>query len=44
MTRKRVLIVNGYFPETREAFRLPKEIPNALAPVLLAAEFSRERC
>lgn len=44
MTQKRILIVNCYFPETREAFRLPKEIPNALAPVLLAAEFSRARC
>ena len=44
MIRKRILIVNCYFPETREAFRLPKEIPNALAPVLLAAQFARERC
>ena len=39
MTRKRILVVNCYFPETREALRLTNEIPNALAPVLLAAEF-----
>ncbi len=44
MTRKRILVVNCYFPETREALRLTNEIPNALAPVLLAAEFSRARC
>jgi hopanoid C-2 methylase len=41
---RRVLIVNCYFPETREAIRLPGEVPNALAPVLLAGAFARERC
>ena len=41
---RRVLIVNCYFPEIREAIRLPNEIPNALAPVLLAGVFARERC
>lgn len=44
MTKKRILIVNCYFPEIREAVRLTNEIPNALAPVLLAGQFSRERC
>ena len=43
-TRKRVLIVNCYFPGSREVVRLPYEIPNALAPVLLAGMLSHERC
>ena len=43
-SRPRVLIVNCYFPEIREAIRLPHEIPNALAPVLLAGMFAPERC
>ena len=41
---RRVLIVNCYFPALREAVRLVNEIPNALAPVLLAGAFARERC
>lgn len=41
---KRVLIVNCYFPGAREAIRLTNEIPNALAPVLLAGHFSRVHC
>jgi hypothetical protein len=43
-TRKRVLIVNCYVPGDREAVRLPYEIPNALAPVLLAGLLSPKRC
>jgi len=42
-TRRRVLIVNTYFPEVREAIRVP-QIPNALAPVLLAGMLSPSRC
>jgi hypothetical protein len=42
-TRPRVLIVNTYFPEVREAIRVP-QIPNALAPVLLAGMLSPSRC
>lgn len=42
--RPRVLIVNGYFPEVRQPIRLPNEIPNCLAPVLLAGVFAPERC
>ena len=41
--RRRVLIVNTYFPEVREAIRVP-QIPNALAPVLLAGILSPSRC
>jgi hopanoid C-2 methylase len=40
---RRVLIVNCYFPEVREAIRLP-QFPDALAPVLLAGMLSREHC
>ena len=42
--KKRVLIVNCYFPEIREPIRLTNEIPNALAPVLLAGFFSPAHC
>jgi hypothetical protein len=38
-TRRRVLIVNTYFPEVRESIRVP-QVPNALAPVLLAGMLS----
>jgi radical SAM superfamily enzyme YgiQ (UPF0313 family) len=44
VARKRVLVVNGYFPETREPVRLTHEVPNTLAPVLLAGAFAPERC
>jgi len=40
---RRVLIVNAYFPEVREAIRMP-QVPNALAPVLLAGMCSPARC
>jgi len=42
-TRPRVLIVNTYVPEVREAIRVP-QVPNALAPVLLAGMLSPDRC
>jgi radical SAM superfamily enzyme YgiQ (UPF0313 family) len=42
--RRRVLVVNVYFPETREPVRLTREVPNTLAPVLLAGAFDPERC
>jgi len=42
--RRRVLIVNCYFPEVRQPVRLVHEIPNALAPALLAGVFARDRC
>jgi hopanoid C-2 methylase len=42
--RKRVLIVNCYFPEIREPVKLPNEVPNALAPIMLAGAFRSDRC
>ncbi|HXT69921.1 MAG TPA: radical SAM protein [Vicinamibacterales bacterium] len=42
--KKRVLIVNGYLPETREPVRLTREIPNTLAPILLAGAFAPGTC
>ena len=42
--RKKILIVNCYFPELREAIRRRNEVPDALAPVLLAGYFSTEHC
>lgn len=38
--RRRVLIVNCYFPETREALQLPNEMPMPLAPIHLAGHFA----
>jgi hopanoid C-2 methylase len=42
--RKRVLIVNCYFPELRQPIKLTHEVPNALAPVMLGGAFSRTLC
>jgi radical SAM superfamily enzyme YgiQ (UPF0313 family) len=42
--RKRVLIINCYFPEIRVPVRLVHEIPNALSPMLLAGLFARTHC
>ncbi len=42
--KKRVLVVNGYMPESREPVRLTREIPNTLAPILLAGAFAPDRC
>lgn len=42
--KKRVLVVNGYLPETREPVRLTREVPNTLAPILLAGAFAPETC
>ncbi len=44
MRRRRVLVVNCYFPERRESMRLVREMPMPLAPVHLAGMFDRERC
>ncbi len=43
-TRKKVLIINCYFPEMREAIKRRNEVPDALAPVLLAGYFSKQHC
>jgi len=42
--RKKILIINCYFPEMREPIKRVNEVPNALAPVLLAGYFSSDRC
>ena len=42
--RKKILIINCYFPEMREAIKRRNEVPDALAPVLLAGYFSPEHC
>jgi hopanoid C-2 methylase len=42
--KKRVLVVNGYMPETREPVRLTREVPNTLAPILLAGAFAPDTC
>ena len=43
-TRKRVLVVNCYFPELRQPVKLTHEVPNALVPVMLAGAFSQRFC
>jgi radical SAM superfamily enzyme YgiQ (UPF0313 family) len=42
--KKKILIVNCYFPELREAIKRSNEVPNALAPVLLAGHFCQKSC
>ncbi len=42
--RRRVLIVNCYFPEVRAPVKRSNEVPNALAPVLLAGHFASDCC
>ena len=42
--RKRVLVVNCYFPERRQALQLVNEVPQPLAPVFLAGAFNSATC
>jgi len=42
--KKKVLVVNCYFPEVREPVKLTQEVPNTLAPVFLAGAFSPQNC
>jgi hypothetical protein len=42
--KKKILIVNCYFPEMREPIKRSNEVPNALAPVLLAGHFAADEC
>jgi len=44
LVAKKVLIVNVYFPEMRETIKRINEVPNTLAPVLLAGYFSQDHC
>jgi radical SAM superfamily enzyme YgiQ (UPF0313 family) len=44
INKKKILIINCYFPEMREAIKRRNEVPDALAPVLLGGFFSQEHC
>jgi hypothetical protein len=43
-TRKRVLVVNCYFDDSRQPLRRTTKLPQAMGPVYLAGAFSRARC
>ena len=43
-TKKRVLIVNGYFDDSHRPIRRPRKLPQAMGPVYLAGAFSPARC
>ena len=42
--RKRVLIVNCYFDDSRQPIRRTTKIPQAVGPIYLAGACARERC
>ena len=42
--KKKILIVNCFFPDERQAIKRTNQVPNAVAPVLLAGYFSTEFC
>ena len=42
--RRRVLIVNCYFPDERRPVKRSNQVPNAVAPVLLAGYFDASAC
>ncbi|MFT4797580.1 MAG: radical SAM superfamily enzyme YgiQ (UPF0313 family) [Candidatus Azotimanducaceae bacterium] len=44
IVRKRILIVNCFFPDERVPIKRTNQVPNAVAPVLLAGYFDREHC
>src|SRR5256714_12940928 len=44
LPRKRVLVVNCYFDDTRRPIRRTTKIPQAMGPVYLAGAFDRETC
>lgn len=44
MTRKRILIVNCFFDESRQPVRRPTKMPQALGPVYLAGAFNPALC
>lgn len=41
---KKILIVNCFFPDERQPIKRTNQVPNAVAPVLLAGYFSSENC
>ncbi len=42
--RKRVLVVNCYFDDSRQPIHKTTKIPQAVGPIYLAGAFSRELC
>ena len=42
--RKKILIVNCFFPDERLPIKRTNQVPNAVAPVLLAGYFNEELC
>jgi hopanoid C-2 methylase len=44
LRRKRVLIVNCYFDDSRQPIRRTNKIPQAVGPIYLAGAFARESC
>ena len=44
LPRKRVLIVNCYFDDSRLPLRRTTKVPQAVGPIYLAGAFDRERC
>jgi hypothetical protein len=44
LTRKRILIVNCFFDESRQAVRRTTKMPQALGPVYLAGAFNPQLC
>ena len=44
VAKKRILIVNCFFDESRRAVRRPAKLPQALGPIYLAGAFKSELC
>ncbi|HKZ79588.1 MAG TPA: radical SAM protein [Pyrinomonadaceae bacterium] len=44
LSRKRVLIVNCYFDDSRQPIRRTSKLPQAVGPIYLAGAFSRDLC
>lgn len=44
LPRKRVLIVNCYFDDSRQPIRRTNKIPQAVGPIYLAGAFARDSC
>jgi len=44
LPRKRVLVVNCYFDDSRQPIRRTSKIPQAVGPIYLAGAFARELC
>ena len=44
LQKKRVLVVNCYFDDSRQPIRRTSKIPQAVGPIYLAGAFARENC